>query len=229
MQLVRCMKALQLVIAVAAACAPQHAALRPTENVTSTGPGGQPAASYEIRGGPDQDAHVRVNVWSRGAFAEDGRTRVRVALEVRNTGDTNVSLDPSALRLDPYTAGGGRLPTAELVQLDAPGGTTMVLPGEASTIHLDFELPVQIDPVQLGSVRLRWGIEHDDGRQYVQFTDFRRVREVYAQSGVIYYDPIYGYYDPFMYGPPYGYHLRAHWPVQRVIVERRDRTPTARR
>ncbi|MBA3456883.1 MAG: hypothetical protein H0T42_27585 [Deltaproteobacteria bacterium] len=38
------------------------------------------------------------------------------------------------------------------------------------------------------------------------------------------YDPIYGFYDPFLYGPPYGYHLRYHAPVRRVIVQERDRS-----
>jgi hypothetical protein len=57
------------------------------------------------------------------------------------------------------------------------------------------------------------------GERYVQFTEFRRQPEQVA-SAEVYYDPIFGFYDPFFYGPPYGYHLNYYVPIRRVVVER---------
>lgn len=211
------------VVLAVAACGSTSAAFRPTDNVTASGPGGQPAASYEIRSGPDRDPHVHVNVWSTGAFVEDDRTFTHVSFEVRNTGDASVSIDPRELRLDAFVEDGGQLPSAILVEAMAPGSSMLVPPREASTFRFVFQLPVVIDPDDIGSFRLRWELDHEDGERYVQFTDFRRVRDV-AATNISYYDPIYGFYDPFLYGPPYGYHLRYHQPVRRVIIQDRDRS-----
>ena len=46
-------------------------------------------------------------------------------------------------------------------------------------------------------------------------------------TNISYYDPIYGFYDPFLYGPPYGHHLRHQVPVRRVIVQDHDRSAPA--
>jgi hypothetical protein len=86
-----------------------------------------------------------------------------------------------------------------------------------------YELPVSIDPDRIGSMRLRWAVDHADERRYVQFTDFRRLPEYTATTGVFYYDPVFGYYDPFLYGPPYGYRYHHRHPVGRVIIQQRDR------
>jgi hypothetical protein len=205
-------------LAVVVGCGGERAAFRPTENVTRSAPGGRPAASYEIRNAPDQPAHAKVNVWSRGAWEEGGRTWARVALEVLNTGGTLVSLDTSGLRLDAFTNRGERLPPAQLVSTTSPNARLDVAANETGMIQLEYVIDANVKPDDLGSMRLRWAINHDDGRQYVQFTDFRRVREQYAYTGgTVFYDPIWGYYDPFLYGPPYGYHLRYRYPVGRTI------------
>jgi hypothetical protein len=218
------MKYFALLVLLVAACGTDRAAFRPTDNVTAKGPGGQLAAAYDVRTGPDRDPHVQVNVWSRGAHAEADRTIVRMSMEVRNTGNALVTLDAEALRLDAYRSSGAMLPTAQLLQIVAPAGVLTVPPGEVATIQLVFAIPVDIAPSAIGSLRLRWGLRHDDGRRYVQFTDFRRVIEPrYVAAGITYYHPIYGFYDPFLYGPPYRYHLRYHVPVRRVFVESRDR------
>jgi len=218
-----------LAVLVLAGCT-NSAAFLPTESITASGPGGLPAASYDIRSGPDHAPHIRVNVWSTGAFVDDGRTFTHVDFEVRNTGDEAVSIDPRELRLDSYAEDGGQLPTAQLVHAMAPGSSMMVPPREASTFHFVFQVPVEIAPDDIGSFRLRWELDHEDGQRYVQLTDFRRVPDVVA-TNISSYDPIYGFYDPFLYGPPYGHHLRHHVPIRRVLVQERERSvhPTQRR
>lgn len=202
-------------------CGSDSAAFSPTTNVTGSGPGGTAAASYEIRMGHDQPAHVRVNVWSHGAWVEDGRTMARVGIEVLNTGELGVSVDTNALRLDAYRNDGAQLPSGQLVRTSVPDRAGLVVaPNETGVVSLDFALPAEVKPDEIGNLRLRWAVAHDDGRRYVQFTDFQRVRQPYATT-VIAYDPIWGYYDPFFYGPPYGYHLRYRVPVGRVIIDHR--------
>lgn len=211
-----------LILALLIACGSDRAAFRPTDNVTRSAPGGQPAASYEIRDGEGRPSHVRVNVYSRGAYEDNNFTYARIVVEIRNTGTQNVSLDARQLRLEAYADNGALLPHGQLVQ--TIGSALYVPPGEVTSVELVYALG-DIEPDHIGSLRLRWVLEHDDGKRYVQFTDFRRVRETIAH-GIYYYDPIYGYYDPFLYGPPYGYHLRARVPVGRVIIRDRDRPRT---
>jgi hypothetical protein len=215
-----------LVLLSLAACGTDRAAFRPTDNVAAQGHGGQPAAAYDIRRAPGEDPHVHINVWSRGAYADGDQTIVRMSVEVRNTGNEPVTLEPGALQLEAYRNSGAPLPAPQLVQTMAPGGILTVPPGEAATFQLAFAIQPSIDPDSIGGLRLRWALQHDDGRRYVQFTDFQRVPEpTYVATGFVYYDPIFGVYDPFFYGPPYGYHLRHQYPVRRVIIEHRDRGP----
>jgi hypothetical protein len=169
-----------------------------------------------------------VNVWSGGAWVEDGRTLARVAIEVLNLGTAPVQLDTNALRLDAYWSSGAQLPPAQLVSTTSPDASLVVPPNESGVIRLVYQL--QVSPDDIGSMRLRWAVLHDDGKRYVQFTDFRRVRDYPTGTAVAFYDPIWGYYDPFLYGPPYGYRMRYRVPVGRVIIRDRDRVPqTVRR
>lgn len=220
------MKPTLVVILALVACGNDHAVFRPTDNVTRSGPGGRPAASYDIRADSQHDAHARVNVWSRGAYVEGGRTYARLALELRNTGDEPLAFDASLLQLDMFGNNGADLPRANLVRSTATHGTYQVMPGDTTTIDMLYALPIALDPDRIGSMRLRWAVEHVDDRRYVQFTDFRRVREPSTTSGFVYYDPVFGVYDPFLYGPPYGYHTYHRYPVRRVIIEPRDQRPT---
>jgi hypothetical protein len=84
-------------------------------------------------------------------------------------------------------------------------------------------LGVPVAPSQLGAMRFRWGVVRDGYDRYVQFTDFRRQPEYVASAVTVFYDPILGFYDPFFYGAPYGYHLNYYVPVRRVIVDHRSR------
>ncbi len=215
-----------LVTLILCACGPERASFRPAEHATASGHGGQPAASYEVRAAPNEDPTILVNVWSQGARSEEGRTHVHLTLEVRNTGRAPVTVDPQQLRLEAYANDGRPLPEGHLVRIAA--SEAAVLPGQASTMQLHFALAPQIEPAAIGALRLRWALVHDDGRQYVQFTGFQRVPE----AGVGLYDPVYGFYDPFFYGPPHGFHAHYYVPVRRVIVRRdrdRDRPRDERR
>ena len=148
----------------------------------------------------------------------------RVGLEVVNSGDRPVWLDAGALRLDAYRNSGAQLPSGLLVRSSMPNAALYVPPRETGQIRLEYVIPADVDPDDIGSLRLRWAVAHDDGRRYVQFTDFRRIREQYTTTaGVAFYDPIWGFYDPFLYGPPYRYHSIHRYPVGRVIV--RERPP----
>ena len=210
---------------VSAACGAGRASFQPTENVRATGRGGQPAASYdvEIPGG----AVAHVNVWSEGAYrAANNRTIASVALEIRNTGEETLVLDRRLVRLEAFTGEGQPIRGARLVSLRTDGPpTTTIPPAQASTINLYFALPVPIDPGDVGSLRLRWGLRYD-GSRYVQFTDFQRERpETYAGGGM--YAPVYGMYDPWLYGSAF-YHRPYFVPVRRVYVAPRTRPDSPR-
>jgi hypothetical protein len=161
-------------------------------------------------------------VWSRGARADDGSTTVRLALEMRNTGEQGIELRTDEVRLEGLSNQGTPLPPAVLERVNSETASVFVPPGEAATIELLFGWGHEIAPDDIGRLRLRWVVDHDDAQRYVQFTELRRVREVYT-PGYVYYDPIWGYYDPYLYGPPYGHHYVHRVPVRRVYVRDHDR------
>jgi hypothetical protein len=203
------------------ACAADEAAFRPTTHVTASGHAGQPAASYDVRADTSTVAHV--NVWSRGAYrAEDGRTIIRLVADIQNTGDRTVRLRRDDLRLEAFRRSGSPLGRPRLIrgffELDRP-----IPAGDGRTVELHFAMPAPIDPDSIGGLRMRWGLGYDDGQRYVQFTEFQRVPEPVHATGVVVYDPVFGFYDPYLYGPPYVHHLRHHVPVRRVIVQDRER------
>jgi hypothetical protein len=214
---------LLLLVVVAACGGADVASFQPTEDLRATGEQGQPAAAYEVRAANDRLAVVQV--WSRGArVAEDGRTLVSLVAEVQNVGDRPVRLAQEQVRLEAFTRSGAPLPTDLAgVTATAPGGSLAVQAGEVGKVRLDFALRSAVKPDDLGGLRLRWGLAYDDGRGYLQFTEFRRAEPRTYASGV-YYDPIFGLYDPFVYGPPYGFrhYFRHRVPVGRVIVVDRD-------
>jgi hypothetical protein len=216
------MKSICLVALLLAAACSDRAAFRPT-NATARGHGGQPAASYDIRSSSDVDPHLRVNVWSRGASRDEGTTLVNLAMEVRNTGQRTVELEPDQLRLDVYTSSGTMLPRPQLVRVEPTTRSLMVPPGEAETIQLRFAMTVPVDPDDMATMRLRWALDQGDGQRYVQFTEFQRIPEQVATTSVIHYDPVFGFYDPFFYGPPYTHHHVQPVPVRRVIIQDRNR------
>lgn len=209
-----------LLLLLSAACG-ERARFRPTQNVNAVSPSGKPAASYELRAYEGSDAKITVNVWSEGAERHDDRTTVDLAVELRNTSDDAIQLDRDAVALEAFNTKGSPLPAARLASVAAEKGSETVAPRSASTLRLKFELAVPVAPTEVGALRLRWGVVRGDGERYVQFTEFRQQQEQLAMAGDFYYDPIYGFYDPFFYGAPYGYHLNYYVPVRRVIVGHR--------
>lgn len=196
---------------------------RPTENIAGVSPSGQPAAAYDLRHDQTSPAQISVNVWSEGAKRSDDRTYIDLAVELRNSGDAPIDLDRDALALETFNTAGAPLATARLERVLAEKQSTTVAPRSASMMKLRFELPVPAAPSQIGALRFRWGIVREDGERYLQFTEFRPEPEGTYTGAFAYYNPIYGFYDPFFYGAPYGYHINYHVPVRRVIVGRRDR------
>ena len=211
-----------LLLLASGACA-ERAQFQPTQNTSAVSPSGQPAASYDLRADQASDPKITVNVWSEGVERDGDRTTAEVGLALRNTGDEAVELDREALALESFDSHGAPLPAARIVRIEAEKGSGVVAPRSASTFRVKFELAAPIAPSQVGALRLRWGVVRDGDDRYVQFTDFRRQPEYIATATRVYYDPILGFYDPFFYGAPYGYHLNYYVPVRRVIVERRDR------
>lgn len=206
---------------IAGACG-ERARFRSTENGSAVSSSGQPAASYELRADPTSDPKIRINVWSEGASRHAGRTFVDLAVEVRNTGDEQVALDVDALALEAFLTKGTPLPVARLAAVLAEKGSHIVGPRGASMMKLRFELTVPLAPSEVGALRFRWGVVRGDSERYVQFTEFRRNTEQVAAARVL-YDPIYGFYDPFFYGAPYGYRLNYYVPVRRAFVQQRRR------
>jgi hypothetical protein len=195
----------------------ERASFQPAENATAIGHGGQPAAAYDVRTDSVNEPTVHVNVWSRGAVESNGATVVRLALDMRNTGQQPVRLDPGQVSLTAYGTDGR--PMSQPVGLPAgiDPGSLVVAPGSTRTAQLTFTIP-GITPDALASLRLRWGLAIDSGERYVQFTDFGRT-QTYASGAYDYdYVPFYGYYDPFFYGPPYIVHDRFHAPIRHVVV-----------
>ncbi len=211
-----------LLLLLSSACG-ERARFQPTENVSAVSRTGQPAASYELRADQTSDPQITVNVWSEGATRRDDRTFVDLGVEVRNTGDESVEIDREALALEAFNLQGTPLPVARLASVTAEKGSYVIGPRSASTLKLRFELTVPVSPSHVGALRFRWGVVREDGERYVQFTEFRRQPEYVAAAAHVHYDPIFGFYDPFFYGAPYGYHLNYYVPVRRVVVERRAR------
>jgi hypothetical protein len=209
------------------ACA-QRARFQPTDNTNAVSPSGQPAASYELRIDQTSAPGITVNVWSDGASRHDDRTIVKLSVEVRNTGDQPVQLDRNALALETFNTDGTPLPAGRLTEVTAEKGSYEIPPHSASTLKLRFEVG-PVAPDQIGALRFRWGVLRSDGERYVQFTEFRRQPEYVAMVGTVYYDPIFGFYDPFFYGPPYGFHSYYYVPVRRVVIEHRSRPAVRRR
>lgn len=199
----------------------ERARFRPTQNVSAVSPSGKPAASYELRAQEGSESNLTVNVWSEGAERHDDQTTVKLAIEIRNTSDEAVQLDRDTLALEAFNAKGAPLPAPSLLSLSAEKGALTIPPRTASTLRLQFDLGA-VAPTDVGALRFRWGVVRGDGERYVQFTEFRQQPEQVAMAGTFYYgyDPIFGFYDPFFYGPPYGYHLHYHVPVRRVVVVR---------
>lgn len=212
----------------AAACG-ERARFQPTQNVNAVSPSGKPAASYELRADPSDASKITVSVWSEGAKRHDDRTEVELSVEVRNTGDAPIELDREALSLEAFNSRGTPLPAPRLVSLVPEKGSHVVAPRGASTMRLRFELGMPVPPSEIGALRFRWGVLRGDGERYVQFTEFRREPEQVAVATGVFYDPIVGFYDPFFYGPPYGYHLNYYVPVRRVIVDHHRARPTPSR
>lgn len=211
-----------LLLLFSGACA-ERARFRPTQNVSAVSPGGKPAASYQLHAGGGTEPNITVNVWSDGAERHDDRTTVQLAVELRNSSDQAVQLDRNELQLETFDTKGAPLPAPRLVSVSAEKGSETIAPRSASTLRLRFELGAPVAPTDVGALRLRWSVLRGDGERYVQFTEFRQQPEQIAVAGTFYYDPIFGFYDPFFYGPPYEYHLHYHVPVRRVIVLRERR------
>jgi hypothetical protein len=201
----------------------ERARFRPTQDVRAVSPGGLPAASYELRADQTSDDRITVNVWSDGARRDGDRTFVELAVEIRNTNAGAVELDRAALSLEPFNTEGTPLPAARLASIVPEQASLVIAPHSARRIGLRFALTVPVSPTHVGALRFRWGVVRDDGERYVQFTEFRRQPELVAAASHVSYDPIYGFYDPYFYGAPYGYHLNYYVPVRRVVVEHRAR------
>lgn len=204
-----------------AACAADRAQFQPT-NPAGTGHGGQPAAAYDLRAGPGRSADIEVKVWSRGAYERTDHTIVRLAMELQNTGPHPVALDTQGLRLQAFDNSGRPLPDGQLVEVARPGASVnTVMAGDAATFWLAFALPRHVAPDDLRTMRLRWEVTRASGARYVQFTEFQRLPDyddTYGYAGWSYYDPLFGYYNPYFYGAPYfGYY---NVPVRRVVVDR---------
>ncbi len=201
-----------------AACA-QRASFQPTENATGVGLGGQPAAAYDVRTPGSDQPTVHVNVWSQGARVVGGQTHVYLALEIRNTGNLPVSVDPGQLALDAFDENGAPLGTPALEGTSADGGNLTIAPGATATVRLSYALAAGVGPTAIASLRLRWGLALADGERYLQYTEFARTPEAQPYyEGYIAYDPVFGYYDPFFFGPAYGVRVHWHAPIRRVVV-----------
>jgi len=211
---------LACLILLGTSCA-ERAQFQPTENVEATGHGGQPAAAYDLQADHEGPADIHVNVWSQGATRDRGVTDIHLTLELRNTGTMPVELDRDAIALEAFAGRGTPIPSPQLAMVHADTGSLTVAPGTATTVQLVFRVPVRIAPEAISSLRLRWGVARASGQRYVQFTEFRQSPQYVARSWV-YYDPVWGFYDPYFYGPPYGVHFGYHVPVRHVIVSRRD-------
>ena len=202
---------------IAVGCGAEEASFSPTENVNAESRTGQAAAAYNVRSRSGPVA--KVNVWASGAYrSSDHQTIVQMGVEVQNRGNNPVALDTRTAELDLFDKNGQPLPRATLVSV-VPPGAPMVAAGQAQDFDLYFALPPeQVKPGKIGSLRFRWALAHDSAQRYVQFTDFRRNVNIYpGYYGYYGYEPIYGYYDPWWWGPgPVYYHH--HVPVQRVII-----------
>lgn len=193
-------------------CAPRAVNFVPTENVDAEGLGGQPAALYEIE---DSGRRVgRVKVWAEAMRRQQGATFAHLDLEVQNASDKPIRLDVSGLALEAFDQSDRPFQGIQLTDIHTTGADDLVVaPHQAGTFDLFFNAD-GIAPGNVGSMRLRWVLTYDDGRAYVQFTDFRR--SVAPRYGSYYgYYPTYGYYYNPWYG---GYWGGYYYPIGRTRV-----------
>jgi hypothetical protein len=209
------------VIALSAACAENHQYFRPTERVSGHTAGGEAEALYALNGpfGPFGEAKV----WSAGAFRDQGRTVLHVAIELHNTSGVLIEVDPAQVRLDPVRVG------QRLIHGLRPAETQRlsVAPGAFGEVRLHFVMPDSVRPAQVSSFGVRWQVQNGP-QSYSQITPFLEQYRGYAYHPASLYGFGYGYfcspYDPFCRPGGYGYYAPYGPPVY-VAPPMSDRRP----
>lgn len=191
----------------------RYEAFRPSQEATAASLEGFPAAEYEPQAA--DRALGEVKVWSMGAkkvrYGGEPRTLLHTGLEVRNTSNQTIIIDPAQLRLEAVVLDDESLENIEVSNFEGPA---RIAAGDAETIDVFFAMPDGIDPDDLDAFRLKWALvgETDErGKRaiYTEWTPFIE-NDMMASGAPGYgygYGP-YGWYAPYGYGPygtyPYG-------------------------
>jgi hypothetical protein len=239
---------LSLVVAVGVAltaCGTQQTAYRPVaagQGVLATGPN---VATYAV---PPQAPQGRVQVVSLGGERLQGQDDLflHVRLDAENSGDATAwRIESHEQRL--VLQGGAELPPS-YATTSAGGPVLSLNRGQRGYVDLYYPLPPGWDPPRLTlswrvrradqMVALATGLDRVSGRggsypaygphAYAPYepyygTRYRTHVGVHLGYG---YDPFWGFYDPFWYGPRYygpryyGYGPRYHYAPRPVYVPR---------
>jgi hypothetical protein len=183
-------------------CAASRQYFQPTERVRGVTIQGYRESIYPLMGPHGHFGEAKL--WSRGAYrGPGGLTVVHVSIEIHNTSGAHIELAATDVRLDPVRTDDGVLTDV------APAETSRfaVAPGTIVEERFHFVLPAGTTPGEVSAFRVRWRVTNA-GQTYSQHTPFV---EHYWRYG---YGPRYGYgyhyfcdpFDPFCFGPGYGYY-----------------------
>ncbi len=200
------MRLFSLLVLFALGCATPQAFV-PLAEVRSAAPDGEHrAADYAL------SPHAHVQVWSRGAFSDEGQgekeTVVHVGFVLDNQGPTPIRLDEKRLFLEDIGSTEGGIEKLAPVQID---GNVTVAPSGKAQIEAYFALPSRIWPSDIVGYRVVWALEGGEKKTELQHTAFQSTR--FGPSVYLAYYPYYPYspwdwyypFRPYPFYAPYPY------------------------
>lgn len=182
--------------AVDGGCVVARSTFVPLEHLQGSTWHGYAQAEYTVA--LDNGAAV-VKLWSPGAVRTANETRVIVGFQVANSGDSAITLDPGALRLDAIV---GDDEVSDLSSADVQG-TLTIAPHALCEARATFALG-EVAPSDLDAYRVRWQLTTAK-QSYLHATAFARAYPSGYGAGPY---PYGGYpygYDPFWRPLPGGF------------------------
>jgi hypothetical protein len=198
------MRLLLATVLLFAGCA-THRNFAPRENRNGTGPGGDPAAVYQLGGQPPVG---ELRIWSRGADMVETETgdavELHLGFELENTGSEPLAIDAGSLSCSEVWVDGTRstdLPPARVA------GEAEATPGHSAVLDAWFRPPAA-GPYDLDGFSVRFRVRAGDRDVLVQVTPFVPYRAPDRWNNGWGNDP-FGWYGGFgsrrYWGPAFGF------------------------
>lgn len=197
---------LPLLVCAAGCWQPRYFA--PRENRNGYGPGGAPAAVYNVVRDGDPGVAGEVRLWSDGAVAsyteqDEEVVDVHLGFEIENTGERPLRIDPAAIVVEELFVDG--LLQERLVPT-VVSGSGDAAPGTTSRLDLSFRPPTT-RPAAVDGFAVRFGVGDGTGEVFEQVTPFapwvRASRSWFVTSWGPGYGPGWG--PGWSYGSSWGW------------------------